>query len=538
MNQVAEAKAQSAAVGRRLGGGSQAEPLFRVAMSQALDKARLRQTPVAKGTQSARDASAQARAPAGAAQAGVRADQGEAGRLEKARAEAGWQAAWSQPRQDVAEEPGKIAGRGGGEAQDGIDGPRLNEADGSTGANAAAAPDAGDGSAAAFGTIGLAAQSGDGEANLADLEAALLELAAGSPEGGAPTSLTEALSEGAALGTAGAETPDAALTEQPAGSAAERTSAFLSALTAARTDASGNDGTAPVQGAAGRGSSQTGQAAPAEAADGSDGTRGGAKGESRESGAAAGTDGLRGRDGALGGGAAPIGSGGEDGKQGAAASAAETRRTEEPTAKTVKEEGPTAPAAPRGEAAESQAAVQASASGRTDGANGANSAGATEAPKGEAYSQIAVRVMENLANRGPKQISMSLWPEDLGKIDISMKAFQGKLVINIAAESAKTHELLMGQVDKLVSVLGASNLHVESVSVASQTSQQQGGQSHYEQYQPAGAGLADRDGEGKSDGGATGRGGDRSGGPSAAEAAGAAAASGSGRFGGRLDLTA
>jgi hypothetical protein len=83
------------------------------------------------------------------------------------------------------------------------------------------------------------------------------------------------------------------------------------------------------------------------------------------------------------------------------------------------------------------------------------------------YGQIAREVFAALANKNvPAVMSMRLEPAELGRIDVSMKLTSaGKLVIDIAAESAKTQALLAGQTDKLVQVLGLQNAQVENVSV-------------------------------------------------------------------------
>lgn len=87
------------------------------------------------------------------------------------------------------------------------------------------------------------------------------------------------------------------------------------------------------------------------------------------------------------------------------------------------------------------------------------------------YSQIANELFAAMANKNvPTVLSMQLEPAELGKIDVSLKLTSaGKLVIDIAAESAKTQALLAGQTDKLVQALGLQNVQVESVSTAGQT---------------------------------------------------------------------
>jgi flagellar hook-length control protein FliK len=81
------------------------------------------------------------------------------------------------------------------------------------------------------------------------------------------------------------------------------------------------------------------------------------------------------------------------------------------------------------------------------------------------YSQIAQEIFTALANKNvPAVLSMRLEPAELGRIDVSMKLTSaGKLVIDIAAESARTQALLAGRTDKLVQALGLQNVQVESV---------------------------------------------------------------------------
>jgi flagellar hook-length control protein FliK len=87
------------------------------------------------------------------------------------------------------------------------------------------------------------------------------------------------------------------------------------------------------------------------------------------------------------------------------------------------------------------------------------------ATRPEPYSQIARELFAVLADKQlPTTLSMRLEPAELGRIDVSMKLTSaGKLVIDIAAESAKTQALLAGQTDKLVQALGLQNVQVESV---------------------------------------------------------------------------
>jgi hypothetical protein len=88
------------------------------------------------------------------------------------------------------------------------------------------------------------------------------------------------------------------------------------------------------------------------------------------------------------------------------------------------------------------------------------------AAKAEPYSQIARELFAAITNKQvPTTFSMRLEPAELGKIDVSMRlTAAGKLVIGIAAESAKTQALLAGQTDKLVQALGLQNVQIESVS--------------------------------------------------------------------------
>lgn len=86
----------------------------------------------------------------------------------------------------------------------------------------------------------------------------------------------------------------------------------------------------------------------------------------------------------------------------------------------------------------------------------------------EAYSQISSEILEKLNQKGPTEFTMQLQPENLGKIDISLKLSDGNLVINIMAENAKTQALLTGQVDKLISSMGLQNAQVQSIQVNQQ----------------------------------------------------------------------
>ncbi|MDR2133443.1 MAG: flagellar hook-length control protein FliK [Clostridiales Family XIII bacterium] len=99
---------------------------------------------------------------------------------------------------------------------------------------------------------------------------------------------------------------------------------------------------------------------------------------------------------------------------------------------------------------------------------GARPAQAQSAEKPAPYGQIAREVFAALANKNvPTVLSMRLEPAELGRIDVSMKLTKaGKLMIDIAAENARTQALLAGQTDKLVQALGLQNVQVESVSAA------------------------------------------------------------------------
>jgi flagellar hook-length control protein FliK len=87
------------------------------------------------------------------------------------------------------------------------------------------------------------------------------------------------------------------------------------------------------------------------------------------------------------------------------------------------------------------------------------------------YSRIADEVLAAVANKNvPTTLSVRMEPAELGRVDVSVKLTQtGKLVIDITAESAKTHALLAGQTDRLVQALGLQNVQVESVSATVHT---------------------------------------------------------------------
>ena len=90
--------------------------------------------------------------------------------------------------------------------------------------------------------------------------------------------------------------------------------------------------------------------------------------------------------------------------------------------------------------------------------------------KTEFYAQIA-QVIANKQGEGVKVFSVMLEPADLGRIDVNLKQFHGKMIISIAAECAKTQELLAQQAPRLISMLGMNSLHVESVQIFGQETQ-------------------------------------------------------------------
>lgn len=86
----------------------------------------------------------------------------------------------------------------------------------------------------------------------------------------------------------------------------------------------------------------------------------------------------------------------------------------------------------------------------------------------EPYSQIGKEIQAKLQQKGPMEFSMQLEPKDLGKIDVTLRIKDGKLIIDIMAASSKTHSLLTGQIDKLVMSMGLQNVRVENVQVSQQ----------------------------------------------------------------------
>jgi hypothetical protein len=140
------------------------------------------------------------------------------------------------------------------------------------------------------------------------------------------------------------------------------------------------------------------------------------------------------------------------------ASAESAARAEEGAARSL---APAAETAPARDAADRQTEIAA------QGPSADTRPAAQEQPaaKAEPYSQVARELFAALAKGTlPTRLSVRLEPAELGKIDVSMRLTSaGKLVIDIAAESARTQALLAGQTDKLVQALGLQNAQVESV---------------------------------------------------------------------------
>ena len=84
--------------------------------------------------------------------------------------------------------------------------------------------------------------------------------------------------------------------------------------------------------------------------------------------------------------------------------------------------------------------------------------------------QIQTKVIENIDNQR-MEFEMSLYPRELGKLDISMVLEQGKLAVQIIAQSAKTEALLRTQSAGLIASLKASGYELSSVQVVTQTEQ-------------------------------------------------------------------
>ena len=92
--------------------------------------------------------------------------------------------------------------------------------------------------------------------------------------------------------------------------------------------------------------------------------------------------------------------------------------------------------------------------------------------KTEAYSQVSQEILSKLEQKGPMEFRLQLEPEELGQIEIKLKLKDGSLMIDIASASAKTHDLLTGQVDKLIASIGLQNVRVEQVQISQQTDHQ------------------------------------------------------------------
>ena len=81
------------------------------------------------------------------------------------------------------------------------------------------------------------------------------------------------------------------------------------------------------------------------------------------------------------------------------------------------------------------------------------------------YNQIAEEIAAKLEQKGPTEFKLQLKPENLGEIDISIKISDGKLSIDIISANAKTQDLLVSQVDKLIGKLGLQNFQIENVQI-------------------------------------------------------------------------
>jgi len=81
------------------------------------------------------------------------------------------------------------------------------------------------------------------------------------------------------------------------------------------------------------------------------------------------------------------------------------------------------------------------------------------------YNQIAEEIATKLEQKGPMEFKLQLKPENLGEIDISIKILDGKLSIDIISANVKTQDLLVSQVDKLISKLGLQNFQIENIQV-------------------------------------------------------------------------
>ncbi|MDR1571949.1 MAG: flagellar hook-length control protein FliK [Clostridiales Family XIII bacterium] len=152
------------------------------------------------------------------------------------------------------------------------------------------------------------------------------------------------------------------------------------------------------------------------------------------------------------------------------------------------------------------------------------------------YSQIGRQILASLADKGPTSFSMTLEPAELGRIDLNMRMSGDKLVISIAAESARTHALLLSQTDRLAAALGLHGVQVESVHVtgAAQAEGQGSGQ-QAERDLAYMMGFAGKDaGGGRREGGGS----DAGHKAAADDSADASWTPGAARYMGRLNLTA
>jgi flagellar hook-length control protein FliK len=86
------------------------------------------------------------------------------------------------------------------------------------------------------------------------------------------------------------------------------------------------------------------------------------------------------------------------------------------------------------------------------------------------YNQIAEEISAKLEQKGPMEFKLQLKPENLGEIDVCIKMTEGKLSIDITSANSKTQEMLVSQVDKLITKLGLQNFQVENVQVLPGTS--------------------------------------------------------------------
>jgi flagellar hook-length control protein FliK len=77
--------------------------------------------------------------------------------------------------------------------------------------------------------------------------------------------------------------------------------------------------------------------------------------------------------------------------------------------------------------------------------------------------QVEQKILQNYEVNKPVVFQMTLSPDNLGDIDVQMKFSNGKLIIDIAAASQDTQNLLGKQIDQLVKGLNLQNVQVESV---------------------------------------------------------------------------